>query len=82
MSTRFYQATNHVNPEINPTHFHDTETPNDLFIEMVTVDPNLNNWTVNLLNYKGDIMEPNISWKNIRITITLGDLFNLVTPKK
>lgn len=77
MSTKFVQATNKVTGQ--KTAAHDTDSPFRLFNELneqnQKTGQTMKDWKFDLLNYKGDRLGA-YQWKNERVTVTLGDLFN------
>lgn len=72
MSTEFFTATNSnpniVVPELG---LYDTDSPVSFFVALNQVDPLINeNWVITRHNYKGDLIENNISWRDIYLSGT------------
>lgn len=72
MSTQFFTATN-SNPEVTAPKigFYDTDAPISFFVTLNQIEPLINdNWVITRHNYKGDLLEENISWKDIYLSGT------------
>lgn len=55
-----------------------TDSPEDFFRSLNRADPLRNgNWTVNIVDSNGKIIEENIDWRNIRLTLTLNEIFGI-----
>lgn len=77
MSTQFIQATNRKTGF--KSMLHDTDTPTSLFVELAKKNSNtgetMADWDFALLNSRGTIIKENFNWRQIRVTVTLGDLY-------
>lgn len=83
MSTKFYAASHTTIPQTVVTEtvkLHDTDSPETFFRTLNQVDPLVNgNWTVNILDYKGDTIQENIDWKNVTLRLTEGNVLTFTT---
>jgi hypothetical protein len=77
VSTQFIQATN------KKTGFksmlHDTDAPTSLFVELAKKNSNtgetMEDWDFALLDHAGRVLKSNYNWRQIRVTVSLGDLY-------
>jgi YbbR domain-containing protein len=79
MSTQFYRGTRKSTGA--QSFLHDTDSPLAFFEEMNNASPLiLGDWTVDRLDYKGDVLETDIDWSEVRIETTAGRLFGAPKP--
>lgn len=77
MSTKFYRGTH---ADGRQSALHDTDTPEAFFNELNETAPLFfGGWTVDVLDYKGDLVEADIDYASIPLRTDVGSLFGVPT---
>lgn len=77
MSTRFYRGTH---TDGSQSWLYDTDSP-ETFFEALNDQSSLffGEWTVDVLDYKGEVIEANIDYASIPLRTTAGSLYGAPT---
>lgn len=76
MATKFYSVSNSTNSHLaEGIGLHDIDSPKELFRTLNILEPLENgNWVISIVDYKGDVLEENVDWGNIPVTLTLQEI--------